>query len=260
MSKRTRRLKNKQKKEEEDYKKGCTVTVYQSENKIWDSDLEDEFCPAFNDKVKANIFIPQNIWNSIQKLTEDIDSEWLGYFRGNYVPEELSLYVDELVVPTQEVTGVSVVVKQDVARTEGVVHSHNNMSAFFSGTDDTFINSNNSFTLVVNKRGEHKARARLKLDCGKYISTDCGVKILRKVSDNFIEKAKKRIIEKKITYNSSYKSYQSSDLYSYEGSGYNNYYKKNDNRSLESSGFSKDEEQKTFEFLDSHNKEMWSEE
>lgn len=164
--------------------------------KPWDSEIEDEMCPALRKDVKAHLVLPDTIWTHIQELTKEIDTEWLGYLRGDYSDDGMSLHVKEIIIPKQEVTGASVVVKEDVNNVQGVVHSHNSMGVFFSGTDDDYINSNNAFSLVVNKKGEHEATARVKLKCGYYIRKNCDVDVMRKIDKAFMEKAKSNITEK----------------------------------------------------------------
>jgi len=197
---------SKRKKEKRSYKKErkkkrswSTTTLDSKES--WDSGIDDEICPALRDELTASLIIPPEIWNVIQELTEEINSEWLGYLKGDFLNDGFVLNVKEIIIPEQEVTGVSVTVKEDIDDVQGVVHSHSNMGVFFSGTDDNYINTNNAFSLVVNKDGKHKAIARIKLNCGFYIRKECNVEILRNVSKKFIKKALKKIKKKKYKYN-----------------------------------------------------------
>jgi hypothetical protein len=129
-------------------------------------------------------------------LTKGLSTEWIGYLHATQ-QEDGSFQVTGITVPKQEVGAASVTPKETV-QSEGVVHSHVSMKAFFSGTDDDYINENHDFSIVVNKSEEYAAVARLKLPCKAMSIVDTEVEIIQPGVDvtAFIEEAKKNIEEK----------------------------------------------------------------
>jgi len=166
----------------------------------WSSDLpisKDSKCPHTEEVPK--VLVPWEIWQRIMALTKDISTEWLGYLRADKT-EDGSWVIKELIVPKQEV-GYATVTPKETVHSEGVVHSHVNMKAFFSGTDDSYLNENHHFSIVVNKSEEYAAVCRLTLPCKamtviettvEIITPDCDV-------DAFLAEAKKNLEEVKYT-------------------------------------------------------------
>jgi hypothetical protein len=93
--------------------------------------------------------------------------EWLGYLVGEKKEAEQLYVVDDIIIPEQEVTATSVDVTdpQTPARTIGTAHSHHNMGAFMSHTDDHFIGTNHDVTVVISHSG-WKQQVREALPCG----------------------------------------------------------------------------------------------
>jgi len=167
----------------------------------WDSSIEiskDEKCPHITGKHEPKILIPLEIWQKITTLTQELDTEWLGYLKGSHLTSG-EWKVTDIVVPKQEVSSVTVKPAETV-HSEGVVHSHNDMRCYFSGTDDDFLNENHDFSIVVNKDGDSKAVVRVKLPCGALTIVEAEVLIeYPEVKDakEFIKQAKKNIVEEK---------------------------------------------------------------
>lgn len=163
----------------------------------WESGVQiskDQKCPHCESAPK--VYVPFEIWHRIMSLTKGLSTEWLGYLHATQ-QEDGSWEVTGITVPKQEVGAASVTPKETV-QSEGVVHSHVGMKAFFSGTDDAYINENHDFSIVVNKSEEYAAVARLKLPCKALSIVDTEVEIIQPGVDvtAFIEEAKKNIEEK----------------------------------------------------------------
>lgn len=116
----------------------------------------------------------------IKKLQSYYTSlEWLMYLEGEIDYEKNTVLVKDLVLPdSQKVTGVNV---NDVEYTWdagraiiGVIHSHHNMGAFFSGTDDAYINQNHDVSIVVatNPSSPIKGQVRVKTPCNAYVLSE----------------------------------------------------------------------------------------
>jgi len=166
-------------------------------DKCWESDLaisENDKCPHITRATAPKIIIPSEIWHKIMGLTQELDTEWLGYLGASFLKTG-EWRVTDITVPKQEVSAASVKPTETLA-TEGVIHSHVDMGAFFSGIDDSYLNENHNFSIVVNKKGETKAVVRLQLPCGALTIIDTEVEIEVPEYDDakdFIKEAKKNI-------------------------------------------------------------------
>lgn len=113
----------------------------------------------------VQIIFSRKVQRKIHLLMEKYKNiEWLAYLIGtDYV-------VDDLFIPNQEVTSVSINVLSPLSNKEclGVIHSHHNMGAFFSKTDEDYINSNHDVSIVVSTKGM-LAQARKVTPCGAII-------------------------------------------------------------------------------------------
>ena len=187
--------------------KGCKKKSRTNTDKCWSSNLhvsKDNKCPHIEDP-ETDIIIPYSLWQKIMGLTCDISTEWLGYLGASRLTDGKWKAID-IKIPPQEVTG-SNVKPTDTIHSEGVIHSHVSMGAFFSGTDDDYLNENHDFSIVVNKRGETKAVLRHKLPCGSMTLIDAKVVVEMPEAPDvsaFITSAKENITEH--TYVSSYQN------------------------------------------------------
>jgi phenylpyruvate tautomerase PptA (4-oxalocrotonate tautomerase family) len=129
-------------------------------------------------------------------LTKEIHTEWLGYLHATQ-REDGSWDVTGITIPKQEV-GSAMVTPKETVHSEGVIHSHVNMKAFFSGTDDAYLNENHQFSIVVNKSEEYAAVARMQLPCNAMSIVDTEMEIVgpNVDVDSFLTEAKKNLEEK----------------------------------------------------------------
>jgi proteasome lid subunit RPN8/RPN11 len=120
-----------------------------------------------------NIYLNRIVKNKIYLLMKRFpNTEWLAYLQGNKETKE----VVDLIIPEQNVTSTNVVVinKPINSNIIGVIHSHHGMGAFFSGTDDAYINMNNDISIVVAHNGS-KAVIRWTTPCGSKCLVDGNV-------------------------------------------------------------------------------------
>ena len=171
--------------------------VQVSTSKHWDSGLElstDGKCPRIEEAEATKIIIPYDLWMLIMRLTREVDTEWLGYLKADRL-ETGDWLVTEIEIPEQEVTASSVKPKETIPA-EGVIHSHVDMSAFFSSTDDDYLNSNHDFSIVVNRKGETEAVQRVKLPCGTLAVVKSKLEVEYpepEESETFISEAKEKL-------------------------------------------------------------------
>ena len=168
-------------------------------NKSWESCIDiskDDKCPHLSGDREPKVIVPQSIWLKIMALTREIDTEWLGYLRGSRL-QTGEWRVTGLHIPEQEVTCTTVKPIKTMY-SEGVIHSHADMSSFFSPTDDTYLNENHAFSIVVNKSEDTKAAVRMALPCGALSIIEAELVIEYPAVegvDKFINEAKKMIKE-----------------------------------------------------------------
>ena len=148
--------------------------------------------------MSITIEMPSEILSDVLYLAKEMETEWLGYFKGekdSTEKDKIVYKVNELIFPEQEVTMASVVVKEEIHDTIGVIHSHNTMSSFFSGTDDEYVNLNNGFSVVVNSEGDIKAVSRINLPCGSLIIKEA--EVVQVNESDVVERLKEKIKERK---------------------------------------------------------------
>lgn len=113
----------------------------------------------------------------IKKLQKHYPSlEWLAYLVGKVDHKTNHVLVEDIVIPdSQRVTGANVYDVEygwnEGKAIIGVIHSHHGMGAFFSGTDDEYINQNHDVSIVVstNQGSPIKGQVRIKTPCDSYI-------------------------------------------------------------------------------------------
>lgn len=206
--------------EEENMTKGSCGAVKKtySTRTFWETDMEiiDGCGKVAKD---FHIFIMPLAKAKIESLMKEYKSlEWLAYLIGEIDWEKEKAVVRDLYIPEQTISAAAVNNVGPVnMETVGVIHSHHSMGAFFSGTDDDYINQNNDISIVVAHDGM-KAQVRAKTPCGAYAIVDASVSIdlgINFDSDGFIKEIKDKL--KRHTYK--YGKYYNRSYYGY-GSGY----------------------------------------
>ena len=169
-------------------------------DKHWDSGLKitkDHKCPSIEDAEATKVVVPYNIWMLIMRLTREVDTEWLGYLQAEQT-ESGDWHINELEIPEQEVAAATVTPTKTI-HAPGVIHSHVNMGATFSGTDDKFLNENHDFSIVVNKKAQVSVVQRIKLPCGALTIIESSLEVNYpepEEAEGFVEAAKKKFTEK----------------------------------------------------------------
>ncbi len=188
--------------------------IVQSSRDCWDNTEEElKIVTECGRKPTANIsiIISRVVKNKIDLLMKKFPhTEWLAYLLG----DKDSRFVTDLYLPEQRVTGgdVTVTGSCDEPNVIGVIHSHHNMGAFFSGTDDTYINSNYDISIVVAHNGS-KAQVRWVTPCGHKLIADGTVVVESENlfdADEFLKKVDDVVSE----------PVNITRVYSYAGGGY----------------------------------------
>jgi len=143
----------------------------------WDSGIKIIKNCGHMDIPKFHVKFKQLADEKIKKLQSYYSClEWLAYLEGEIDRENKIVTVEDLVIPdSQQVTGVNVYNVEyswnQGRKIIGVIHSHHNMGAFFSGTDDAYINQNHDVSIVVstNQRSPIKGQVRVKTPCNSYV-------------------------------------------------------------------------------------------
>ena len=143
----------------------------------WDAGIVVRKGCLHMNKPSYHIYLEQLADEKIKKLQSYYPTlEWLAYLVGEVDHEEQEVIVTDLIIPdSQHVTSVNV---HDVEYSWnegkiicGVIHSHHGMGAFFSGTDDAYINQNHDVSIVVSTSPQSpiQGQVRVKAPCGDYV-------------------------------------------------------------------------------------------
>jgi len=126
-------------------------------------------------------------------------TEWLGYLTG--MNENDIIIVNDILIPTQtassgSVTNIDFSVPNGISII-GVIHSHHGIGAFFSGTDNEWINQNHNLSIVVSK-DKMLGQVRWKTPCNglKIINADISIDFgLNWDREGFIKNTKELITQ-----------------------------------------------------------------
>ena len=108
-------------------------------------------------------------------MTKFKSQEWLAYLIGAGM-DVTDMYIPKQHATTGNVSNIDSNIPDGMAII-GVIHSHHGMGAFFSGTDDDFINKNYNLSIVVSHT-EMKGQVRFKIPCGALKITPVKVQTL----------------------------------------------------------------------------------
>jgi hypothetical protein len=119
-----------------------------------------------------NVYFNRLAYSKVQYLMKKFRScEWLAYLIG----DKNNRYIKDIFIPSQEASSGAINnVGPKPVGTIGVIHSHHSMGAFFSGTDDAFINQNNDISIVIAHSGI-KAMVKWTTPCGYKLETEGNV-------------------------------------------------------------------------------------
>jgi proteasome lid subunit RPN8/RPN11 len=157
----------------------------------WDTgtkvaDKQATECSFCKKTEKATIKIHWDVYTVIKQLCVHIEDEWqlllIGEADGPVVE------VTDYIIPKQEVSGAYVknldcIDKKFVEDNKIVatIHSHSDMSVFFSCTDEeTNMSPNIKYHIVYNNKGDYKACQQMVLPCGLIQLKDAEVELMLK--------------------------------------------------------------------------------
>lgn len=161
--------------------------------------ITDGKCPEMERKPK--IVLSLRAQSQIKTLCRKYpDLEWMAALIGKETIKD-EWYVENLQLFEQKVKGAFVEltdegnVEMNKVPNIGWIHSHNNMSTFFSGQDISTA-SHHTLSIVVNNKGEFSAKARIKVTCsgGKFALLDASVYLTIETDKETEELADKLII------------------------------------------------------------------
>ena len=143
----------------------------------WDSGIEIIKGCGHMKQPKYHVKFEPLADEKIKKLQKYFPSlEWLAYLVGKVDHKSQQVLVEDLVIPdSQQVTSGNVYDVEygwnEGKAIIGVIHSHHGMGAFFSGTDDAYINQNHDVSIVVStsKTAPIKGQVRIKTPCDSYV-------------------------------------------------------------------------------------------
>jgi hypothetical protein len=151
------------------------TTINNEEDDDWGNTNEElNIVTACGHKPQSvNITLSRVVKNKINLLMKKYQhTEWLAYLIGNSTTN----IITDLEIPKQRVNAASVHVEGPIVSpfVIGVIHSHHSMGAFFSGTDNEYINGNHGISIVVANNGI-KAQVRWNTPCGSKMIVDGNV-------------------------------------------------------------------------------------
>ena len=168
-------------------------------------------CPYIED---ATIIIPREIYLKIKAMNEIMKSnEWLAFLE--FREEEGNrIVVTNMIIPKQKVTSASVDVDKEWSKkysNVGVIHAHpfSHSSPSFSMVDDTYINVNRTFSIVVSSNNEFKAVVRVKAPCGALLQRSAKVIVETEPEFEQIKEELKKEVEEKVE--------EETEIYVYRG-------------------------------------------
>lgn len=158
-------------------KGGAFKKQIEAAQQCWDAGIVVRKGCSHMEKPTYQVYFDKLADEKIKKLQDYFPSlEWLAYLVGKVDHEASTIVVEDLVIPDkQQVTGVNVNTVEyswnEGKAIIGVIHSHHSMGAFFSGTDDAYINQNHDVSIVVSTSPQRPVlgQVRLKAPCGDYV-------------------------------------------------------------------------------------------
>jgi len=141
-------------------------------------ELDDEDTPVFEldytEGINPVIHVPVELGDKIWYITRKLKTEWLCVLTGE--KRGIEYFIDGMVVPKQTNTGAHSLSEEAVGtpRLIGWLHSHEDMSVFFSSEDEQ-CNQRLPCSIVVNKKGEWKGQATVCLENGNCIKLNARV-------------------------------------------------------------------------------------
>lgn len=164
---------------------------------VWDSGIEFVSCSKVPNSFVIELSV--SVKAKIDALMKEYPNiEWLCYLVGKIDWSNNIANITDLFIPEKQkisptlVNDIECSDRKDIV---GVIHSHHNMPAQFSGTDNEYINKNNDLSIVVSHK-EMNSVVRYKTPCGSFTFIEPIIRIdYSSVCDvtQFINEAKEKI-------------------------------------------------------------------
>jgi proteasome lid subunit RPN8/RPN11 len=148
--------------------RGKVVTLNQTKETFTCDDSDIAPC---SQAPKACVFMPAEMYVNFIHLCRSFKTEWLAYLKGTKEVNdkgEVLWEITDFYFPPQTVTASHVDIPDDYRPEEGTIgdiHSHVDMSAFFSAEDKKHFNW--PVHIVINRKGETDIALAHTLGCGK---------------------------------------------------------------------------------------------
>lgn len=165
------------------------VEVYIPEKTVWEA---EDTCERLSScgrieagRVLFAIPVLLKIKTLFDKYTE-AGLEFTVYLIGQKQKEGNDYIVEDIYIPKQEVTSVDATIDDHYfpPRVIGILHSHHTMGAFFSGTDEKYVNNNYYSVSIVIAKSKQDPKQQLGFFDYKAIAwydTPCGGKVRKEV-------------------------------------------------------------------------------
>ena len=171
------------------------------QEECWTSDFEvHESCPYHKEQT---LIISQSDYGKILALDKEFTTEFSIYFDVEVIDKDKGIFkMTNIIIPKQIVTTATIDFVDNI-HCAGVLHKHPKGVTTFSHTDDTYININHDFSILLEAGEIRTAVGRIRTPCNHVLKTDVKVEI--EVSDieehaELIAHAKTMITEPAYTY------------------------------------------------------------
>ena len=191
------------------------ISFKDNEDNVWSTKLDIvEKCSKGPEKIL--VLLEPIVKEKTDLLMDKYNNkEWLAYLIG----ERGSMVIKDMVIPKQTATSGSVnnisLENYNESNIIGVIHSHHNMGASFSSTDNEWINKNHDISIVVSNSNMY-GKVRCKLPCGSIFITEADIKLNLNIEfdrKEFLKDADEKI--KEPVFKSIYNSGFNNNAYNY---------------------------------------------
>lgn len=143
----------------------------------WEETKKCDKC-SYIENLDLEISMDKSVIEKIVALMENEEKEWLGFLIGKAVGKEgeyMIITINDIEIPKQNVTVASAepdeqsmkkIIKKYGKNIVGLIHSHNSMSSFLSGTDIEHSFNHGFISIVVNKELDVVVGLKYELPCG----------------------------------------------------------------------------------------------
>jgi Prokaryotic homologs of the JAB domain len=145
----------------------------------WKTNPPEEECVTCSLASGFTIYLEYDPQVKIELLMEEYPhKEWIGYLIGELKDDKI--FVTDMIIPPHEEAYAASATAEPFHQPDnciGIIHSHNSMGAFHSGTDKEYVDSNYTISVTVASKDnlEFDAIAVRETPCGKRVRVKCEV-------------------------------------------------------------------------------------